>query len=83
MLSYLRTPDLARFATTSRDGKQAVIVLFELGFVAMVGAPSPSTWSLTAQFKFMERLHGRYEIDNLQYLITWATTDPGERVIIM
>ena len=76
-LAYLRTPDLARFAATSREGRLAVIALFEATFVGMVGAAAPSTWSLSAQFKFVERLHARYEIDNLQYLITWATTDAG------
>ena len=71
---------LVRIAFSSREGKQAVERAFEVQFTMIVGAASPRHWSLLAQFKFLERLHKRYEADNLLYLITWATTDTGAGV---
>ena len=78
--SYLPTQGLVRIAFSSREGKQAVERAFEVQFTMIVGAASPRHWSLLAQFKFLERLHKRYEADNLLYLITWATTDTGAGV---
>jgi hypothetical protein len=68
---------MVKLAFTSREGKQAVELTFELTFTCVVGAAAPKHWSLLAQFKFLERLHKRYDADNLLYLVTWATTDTG------
>ncbi len=76
--SYLPTGGLVKVAFTCREGRRAVEQAFELEFATITGADPPKHWSLLAQFKFLERLHRRYDADNLLYLITWSTTDTGE-----
>jgi hypothetical protein len=77
IVSYLPTPGLVKVAFTSRDGRRAVEQAFETQFALITGVGAPKHWSLLAQFKFLERLHKRYDADNLLYLITWCTTDTG------